>query len=64
MNNNTTHYNEYKGNPYIGTDNVNGVIFMLPIDIKEGFQYRYQDVDTSYMQFNNGIFVKPANYIR
>jgi len=43
----TQYYNEYKGNPYIGTDAVDGVIFLLPLGISEGYTYRYESVDTS-----------------
>ena len=43
----TYYYDEYTGNPYIGTDRVEGVTFMLPMNIQQGFSYRYEDVSTS-----------------
>ena len=61
MTNKTTHYNNYEGNPYIGTNAVEGVIFMLPLNIPEGCYYRYEGVDTSYCRFDNGVYINNNN---
>jgi hypothetical protein len=43
----TQYYNEYNGNPYIGTDSVDGVVFFLPLNIRQGCSYQYESVDSS-----------------
>ncbi|MCS5550272.1 MAG: hypothetical protein NZ811_02020 [Gammaproteobacteria bacterium] len=57
MTNKTTHYKTYEGNPYIGVEWAEGVVFMLPLDIPADCYYRYEDVDTSYCKFEQGIFI-------
>jgi len=57
MTNKTTHYHTYEGNPYIGVDGAEGVVFMLPLDISEGCYYRYEKVDTTYCKFEKGVYI-------